>query len=309
MDSFQLVDKFEWDLSDSRNSPEEFADVFASDLGLGGEFRFVLLIIASALTQTSLTLDLIRYRTAIAHSIREQLDVYIKSLCLLGHLHGFPIPDDDLRRDFLPSLTTAESSAFRPDASSFTPVLNQLSPDEVERNDKEREREVRRKRRQTKGRGVALPDRDPVKTHRTLVPKPARESVHSFMDSRGDMVYPQPELWLPYPIVRPVLDDKPHYLASGMDEDEMGSKSTPTATTPATGTPGPGRGRKRVQPQQPQDGSGTTSAAGVMDSRDLEIQEKEKKKKLLDDLGLHDHYVDGNWFCANWSALFFLFPS
>ena len=147
-------------------------------------------------------------RTAIAHSIREQVDVFVKSLCLLGHVNGLAIPDDDLRREFLPSLF----EPFRSAVEDFTPLLNQLTPDEVERNDKEREREVRRKRRQTKGRGVTLPDRDHVKTHRTLVPKPSTVPIHSYQDSRGDMVYPMPEYSEPYPIVAPVVPPKPAHL-------------------------------------------------------------------------------------------------
>lgn len=33
-----LVDQFEWDMSDEKNSPEEFALQLCKDLGLGGEF-------------------------------------------------------------------------------------------------------------------------------------------------------------------------------------------------------------------------------------------------------------------------------
>lgn len=41
LDNLQLVDKFEWDISDSRNSPEAFAETFAAESGLSGEFRCV----------------------------------------------------------------------------------------------------------------------------------------------------------------------------------------------------------------------------------------------------------------------------
>jgi len=33
-----LVDQFEWDLAENKNSPEEFAKKVCSDLSLGGEF-------------------------------------------------------------------------------------------------------------------------------------------------------------------------------------------------------------------------------------------------------------------------------
>lgn len=41
LDTVQLVDKFEWDISNAINSPEEFAEIFSSDLGLSGEFKLV----------------------------------------------------------------------------------------------------------------------------------------------------------------------------------------------------------------------------------------------------------------------------
>ncbi len=36
--TLNLVDSFEWDL-ESGTSPEEFAEVYAADLGLNGEFK------------------------------------------------------------------------------------------------------------------------------------------------------------------------------------------------------------------------------------------------------------------------------
>lgn len=45
-----LVDQFEWDMADSSNSPEKFAEVLCQELGLAGEFY-----------------------TSIAYSIRGQL--------------------------------------------------------------------------------------------------------------------------------------------------------------------------------------------------------------------------------------------
>ncbi|KAM0755771.1 SNF5-domain-containing protein [Meredithblackwellia eburnea MCA 4105] len=295
LDSFQLVDKFEWDISDPHNSPEAFAEIFAADLGLGGEFK-----------------------TAIAHSIREQVDVFVKSLCLLGHVTGLPIPDDDLRREFLPSLF----EPFRPDAAEFTPVLTQLSPDEVERNDKEREREVRRKRRQTKGRGVTLPDRDHVKTHRTLVPKPSTVPIQSYQDSRGDMVYPMPEMSRPYPIEQPVLPPKPQSdgnLAEAPPPPTVGFSEKGHVVVEA----GPSNGRlKRLKfgdgsiygslshtaSGTPYDG-GTRATTptpsdrnGVMAGK-ASPSNKFKKAPIiqpsLEELGLHEHIIDGQWFCAN----------
>ena len=54
--NISLVDQFEWDISNPRNSPEEFARLLCADLGLGGEFV-----------------------TAIAYSIRGQLSWHAKT--------------------------------------------------------------------------------------------------------------------------------------------------------------------------------------------------------------------------------------
>ena len=107
-------------------------------------------------------------RTAIAHSIREQVQIYQKSLFLVGHpSDGSAVQDDDLRMSLLPSLTSGARSMEQ--VSAFTPQLNYLSESEIEKNEKDREKELaRRKRKTTRGRrGVALPDREPPKTFRT----------------------------------------------------------------------------------------------------------------------------------------------
>jgi SWI/SNF-related matrix-associated actin-dependent regulator of chromatin subfamily B protein 1 len=37
----KLDDQFEWDIENPGASPEQFAEVYARELGLGGEFRWV----------------------------------------------------------------------------------------------------------------------------------------------------------------------------------------------------------------------------------------------------------------------------
>jgi len=37
----KLDDQFEWDLENVDASPEQFAEVYAMELGLGGEFKYV----------------------------------------------------------------------------------------------------------------------------------------------------------------------------------------------------------------------------------------------------------------------------
>ncbi|EJD32617.1 SNF5-domain-containing protein [Auricularia subglabra TFB-10046 SS5] len=139
-----LKDQFEWDIVNSSNSPEHFAEVYCSDLGLGGEFK-----------------------TAVAHCIREQSQVHMKSLFVVGHpMDGTPILEEEVKQTFLPPIDIAARSFEQ--TSTFTPIIDYLSDGEIERTEKEREKELKRKRRQTKGkRGIALPDRDPVRTHRT----------------------------------------------------------------------------------------------------------------------------------------------
>lgn len=269
LDNIQLVDRFEWDLSNPTNSPEQFAATFATDLGFGGEFE-----------------------TAVAHSIREQLDIYTKSLCILGYSKGTTIIDEELRREFLPVL----SDVFRPNGPDLGPLLNALTADEVDRNDKEREREVRRKRRQTKGRGVTLPDRDPVKTHRTIVPKPSTAPLQSFLDQRGDVVYPVAELHQPFPLVADEVPVKPAHLepvgASPLRLVLAKPPGAPSALANLTHVAAPHAGRfKRKADVQ----------AEVAQATAGEVVNK-KKARSTDPaaLGLHDHIVDGAWHCARW---------
>ncbi|KXN70865.1 hypothetical protein CONCODRAFT_6488 [Conidiobolus coronatus NRRL 28638] len=57
------------------------------------------------------------------------------------------------------------------EVGTYTPMLTELSPFELDRMEKDREREYRRKRRQTRSRrGVALPEREPQKTAPTRHP-------------------------------------------------------------------------------------------------------------------------------------------
>ncbi|KAJ6589827.1 SNF5-domain-containing protein [Mycena vulgaris] len=143
--SMKLDDQFEWDLDNEAASPEDFAQIYTQELGLGGEFR-----------------------TAIAHSIREQVHAYQKSLFLVGHtMDGAPVQDEDLRNSFLPSLSSGARSIEQ--VQAFTPLLNYLSDGELERHEKERDKDYNKRRKRNRGgrRGVALPDREPIRTYRT----------------------------------------------------------------------------------------------------------------------------------------------
>lgn len=143
-----LIDQFEWELNNPFNSPEEFARQMTNDLSLAGEFT-----------------------TAIAHSIREQCQLFSKSLHITGYpFDGRPVEDPDLRENFLPSplLTT-----FRPyqAAKDYTPYLYELNETDLERTELSISREQRRQKRSTNRRGgPALPDlKDRQRTIRSLV--------------------------------------------------------------------------------------------------------------------------------------------
>jgi SWI/SNF-related matrix-associated actin-dependent regulator of chromatin subfamily B member 1 len=143
-----LMDQFEWDINNEMNSPEEFARQMARDLSLSGEFT-----------------------TAIAHSIREQTQMFTKSLYITGHpFDGRPIEDADVRDNLLSSPIP---SVFRPSqaAKDFAPALYELSEADLERAELSLMRDQRRQKRSVNRRGgPALPDlKDRPRTTRTLV--------------------------------------------------------------------------------------------------------------------------------------------
>ncbi|EGV60591.1 SNF5-domain-containing protein [Yamadazyma tenuis ATCC 10573] len=181
----QYTDQFEWDiLNFEDNDPEEFSVVLCDEMNLPGEFA-----------------------TAISHSIREQTQMFHKSLNLAGYtFDGSPVNEDEIRNHLLPPLrlVSNEGGGFGPlvddyfsilrnptNVNDYTPSLIKLTQLEIERLDKEMERETRHKRRQnnelqslsTGGRGTSrraayaprggptLPDLSDIpKTFRTAQP-------------------------------------------------------------------------------------------------------------------------------------------
>ncbi|BFZ54418.1 SWI/SNF chromatin-remodeling complex subunit [Savitreella phatthalungensis] len=138
--SSHLQDRFEWDLNGD-TSPEDFAQITTDDLGLSADFS-----------------------TAIAHAIREQCQMYTKSLFLSGYaFDGRPINDYSLRSLVLPPLIHSVRPRTRLD--EHAPHVMELTSDQLERVDKEREREGRRDRRRKR---THIPDlKDVPKTART----------------------------------------------------------------------------------------------------------------------------------------------
>lgn len=143
-----LVDQFEWDMNNPNNSPEEFALCMSRELALSGEFT-----------------------TAIAHCIREQTQLFTKSLYSVGHpFDGRPVEDADLVASFLPSPLP---SVFRPQqqAKEYAPYWWELSDQDLEKNEMIFSREQRRQKRSVNRRGgPVLPDlKERQRTIRTLV--------------------------------------------------------------------------------------------------------------------------------------------
>ncbi|KAI4151720.1 MAG: hypothetical protein L6R39_001962 [Caloplaca ligustica] len=143
-----LVDQFEWDINNPMNCAEDFARSMTQDLSLPGEFT-----------------------TAIAHSIREQSQLFTRGLYVTSHpFDGRPIEDQELKASFLPSPLP---SSFRPfqAAKDFTPYLYDLNEAELEKTELSLSREERRQKRSvTRRGGPALPDlKDRRRTIRTLI--------------------------------------------------------------------------------------------------------------------------------------------
>ncbi|KAH8595002.1 hypothetical protein B0O99DRAFT_595045 [Bisporella sp. PMI_857] len=142
----KLHDRFEWEINNDLNSPEEFARNMAWEMGLSGEFT-----------------------TAIAHCIREQSQLFTRGLFLTGHpFDGRPLDDADLVAAFLPSPIP---SVFRPyqQAKEYMPYMYEVTEADLEKDEIIYSREQRRQKRSVNRRGgPALPElKDRQRTVRT----------------------------------------------------------------------------------------------------------------------------------------------
>lgn len=129
-----IVDQFEWDIACTRNDPETFAELLVNDLGLMPEFKYHL-------PRSRLT-SFFNSRTAIAHSIREQIQAVSKSLLIANHnFTNDTIHDDQLAQLFLPPLR--ETKRYGKQYDDFGPNISQASVLDIEKMEKDLERESR----------------------------------------------------------------------------------------------------------------------------------------------------------------------
>ncbi|KAI8454088.1 hypothetical protein BY996DRAFT_7013721 [Phakopsora pachyrhizi] len=308
-----LTDRFEWEISEVNNSPEDFVEVYVNDLGLAGEFK-----------------------TAIAHSIREQIETYVKSLALVEHVNGYPVPNDELRYAFLQPITEPIRTS---QVDDYTPFLNFLNAEELDRQEKEHDREARRKRRQTRSRrGITLPDRESQRTVRSIVPIQGMKMVMPYQDDNEDLIVPVQPVAEPYPIEESVfenVDPPEHIPKKNVPVNKEPPGSEPLFGTPSkvvgnrvsrrlrgatadgqSGTPPPtSRGGDSNQPEK--DDAPTPSNSGTpapntttkKNNKQQEVASQTNSAKKFSAgrprginwkaLGLHDPMINGVWHCSN----------
>lgn len=101
------------------------------------------------------------------------MHTYAKSLLLLDHKFDDRLPDDeDLALSLLPVVDSTSIRRNVKDDATVGPLLAEIDIGSMKNFERDLDRSSRRKRRHTQRsrRQVILPDREPLKTHRSRVP-------------------------------------------------------------------------------------------------------------------------------------------
>lgn len=314
VDSMNLRDQFEWDLADPQNSPEEFAAIYCADLGLPGEFR-----------------------TSISHLIREQLDAYARSLSSVRHIRGDQILHEELRPAFHSTLQEAIRSD---DVENWTPHLGKLDLVELEHRERERERQSRRQKRGARSNNrrnvVTLPEREPLRTNRTIMPKPGASleiPEHTIPDD--PLSVPYYDIAIAYPLAQIQSQGPPPTINSPLRKNSRKGTAATTSTTTDNAASGAAKGDSAAPPHPavkrgpfgkkrgrvamdshgatPPPGStsaGTGAASGhgspapgatqpvpEVNPRPLLIKKPPGWTRI--EMTSHDNIIDGKWHCTN----------
>lgn len=220
----------------------------------------------------------------------------------------------------------------------FTPLLNYLSDGELERTEKDREKDLnkRRKRGGRARRGIALPDREPIRTYRTpAIGFPELDAATLAAQALANA-----------PVSRRAAAQAAQLTIANMVASENGTdfrpqtlpsqapQPPPTAATkekrpkglfkPPTFPPSVLRPRAKVpaptpstaadtsnMPNPPTDNDAPMSSASaylgnLTDARNARIRDAKRAKELEREAkerefvdGQHPNYIDGVWHCSN----------
>lgn len=302
--TMKLDDQFEWDAACPTNSPEAFAALYTSELGLSGEFT-----------------------TAIAHQIREQVAALAQ----------------DKDTTALPALTRGGVARSIDAATSHMPLLNYMSDGEIERTERERDKELKRKRRHARGGGagasngragvridrthrtpgIGFPDADPaalLAAQAATVPTTSRRAAAAAASlTIANMVASENggsplQLSAPEPIKQPVAPPKdvakkargpqrlfkpPAYPPAALrPRSKVMAPTSSTGLDPALYRPVIRHDTAEQKPEEapaPQAAPPPPTKLTAKQLRDLEKEAKEKEYAE----GQHENFIDGVWHCSN----------
>jgi SWI/SNF-related matrix-associated actin-dependent regulator of chromatin subfamily B protein 1 len=221
----------------------------------------------------------------------------------------------------------------------FTPLLNYLSDGELERTEKERDKDLnKRRKRNTRGRrGIALPDREPIRTYRTpaigfpeldaatlalaaaaSAPMSRRAAAAAASVTIANMVasengtpfMPQmmPSAAAPQPPPTTTSKEKKPkglFKPPAFPPSVLRPRAQVTAPTPSTALDASNTDVSRDNEAPPSSSAAPVSSFAfdsknskiISARRAKELEREAKEKEFVD--GQHPNYIDGVWHCSN----------